>query len=292
MAAKKKITKRRIPTPVDESREERRLSVAWTGTILIVLTIAMIGLGMADLEAMTERSIRPGWNWVAVLILMFAFVVVLGVGLNGRLLGILINERMLMSLSRFQMVIWTLLVLSAYFVIALVRIRHPEVANPLEVAIPWEVWSLVGISTASLVGTPFIYGFQKHKKPVNREDVFKKAGKALNVKPDYIEKNKQGILYGNEHPSEAAFTDMFEGDEVQNAAYIDVGKLQMFFFTVIVAVTFAAQVFQLISSADLTAEGIALPTVHEGLLTLMGISNAGYLANKGVDHTKAKPART
>ncbi len=131
MAAKKKITKKKIPTPVDESREERRLSVAWTGTILIVLTIAMIGLGMADLEAMTERSIHPGWNWVAVLILMFAFVVVLGVGLNGRLLGILINEQMLMSLSRFQMVIWTLLVLSAYFVIALVRIRHGDVANPL-----------------------------------------------------------------------------------------------------------------------------------------------------------------
>ncbi len=142
------------------------------------------------------------------------------------------------------------------------------------------------------MGTPFIYGFKKHKKPVDREDVFKKAGKALNVKPEDIEKNKQGILYGNEDPSEAAFTDMFEGDEIQNAAYIDVGKLQMFFFTVIVAVTFAAQVFQLISSADLTAEGIALPTVHEGLLTLMGISNAGYLANKGVDRTKAKPART
>ncbi len=102
-----------------------------------------------------------------------------------------------------------------------------------------------------------------------------------------MEENKQGILYGNKDPSEARITDMFEGDELGNAFYVDVGKLQMFFFTLIVAVTFAAQVFQLVLTKELTAD-ISLPTVHEGLLALMGIRNADYLANKGVDHTKVK----
>ncbi len=277
MAAEKKS-----PNKPTEADRERALPAAWAGTILILLIIAMIWFGMA---------IRPGWNWVAVLVAMVAFVVVLGVATNGRLLGILINERMLMSLSRFQMVLWTLLVLSAYFAIALVRIKDGTVANPLIIAIPVEIWSLIGISTAALVGTPFIYSFKKKKKPVNRDDVFKKTAKSLGI-GDFkdVENNKHGILYGNKDLSEAAFTDMFEGDELQNTAYVDVGKLQMFFFTVIVGVTFAAQVFQLISGTDLTADNVALPTVHEGLLALMGISNAGYLANKGVDYTKAKAA--
>jgi len=55
--------------------------------------------------------------WLVTAARLIAFVVLLGQLINQRPLGILIGERNLMSLSRFQMVLWTIIVLSAYIVI-------------------------------------------------------------------------------------------------------------------------------------------------------------------------------
>lgn len=49
-----------------------------------------------------------------------------------------------------------------------------------------------------------------------------------------------GQIIGNAQPALAQWSDMFTGDETSNGAHVDLAKLQMFFFTVIVALSYFA----------------------------------------------------
>ena len=129
-------------------------------------------------------------------------------------MGILINERKLMSLSRFQMALWTLMILSAYFTMAVGRIKA-GVPNPLAIEIDPQLWAVLGISTASLIGSPLISSVKKGKEPAQATELTDRVGKAFDEAPAVVEKNREGVLYGNENTSDAAFTDMqrqHEGD--------------------------------------------------------------------------------
>jgi len=84
---------------------------------------------------------------------------------------------------------------------------------------------------------------------------------------------------------------MFQGDELANAQLVDVAKLQLFFFTIIVAIAYGTQLYQLIAYGDLDLPGIRLPVLQDGLLALMGVSHAGYLGAKGIDQTPAAAPR-
>jgi hypothetical protein len=61
----------------------------------------------------------------------------------------------------------------------------------------------------------------------------------------------------------------------------------MFFFTVIVASVYAVQLYQLIANNVLT-DDVSLPSVNQGLLALLGVSNIGYLGSKGITQTPTK----
>ena len=92
------------------------------------------------------------------------FTFVCGQGVTGRWMGALIDERNVMSLSRFQMVAWTLLILSAYLTAALANIATGQ-AHPLAINLPQELWVLLGIGTASLVGSPLLLNAKMTKTP-------------------------------------------------------------------------------------------------------------------------------
>src|SRR5262249_26045592 len=66
--------------------------------------------------------LEPARGWLLVGATMTLYLLFLGRWIVGRPLGVLINERNLMSLSRFQMIAWTVLLLSAFVVIALKRL--------------------------------------------------------------------------------------------------------------------------------------------------------------------------
>src|SRR5262249_25290782 len=141
---------------------------------------------------------------------------------------------------------------------------------------------LMGISTTSLVGTPLIHSSKKNKDPKPEE--MDKTASALNEDKATIAANKQGVLYANSDITEASFTDIFQGDEVGNTAFIDLAKTQMFFFTVVAALSYAVVLFVAIKTKA-PAELSAFPELSEGLIAILGISHAGYLVNKTTDHT-------
>ena len=95
---------------------------------------------------------------------MAAIMAIVGLYVLGRPAGVLINERNLMSLSRLQMVVWSIIVLSAYFTMVVARIRLCD-PNPLSIQIDWHLLALMGISTTSLLGAPLIQSTKTTKQP-------------------------------------------------------------------------------------------------------------------------------
>lgn len=72
-----------------------------------------------------------------------------------------------------------------------------------------------------------------------------KAASLLNEPAAAIQANSQGKLYSNAKMSDASLMDMFQGDKVGDTAYVDVSKLQMFYFTVIAILAYAYAVYRL-----------------------------------------------
>src|SRR5260221_9330682 len=107
--------------------------------------------------------VLPLVAWAIVAVSMIAFMLILGGLVTKHPFGILVNERNLMSLSRFQMVLWTVIILSAYLVIVIGRIRNgtPDAVN---VVIDWHLLALLGISTTSLIGSPLIGGAKANQE--------------------------------------------------------------------------------------------------------------------------------
>jgi hypothetical protein len=104
------------------------------------------------------------------------------------------------------------------------------------------------------------------------------------------DKKKEGLLKINESPQQANLVDLFQGDEIGNYQLIDLSKVQMFFFTVAILLTYGVALGGLLknSAAVLAPFGVNLPLFSAELNALLAISHAGYLTVKSVDHTKTK----
>jgi len=271
----------------------------------------------------------PKRSWLIVMALLWAFFLLLGLIISKRPLGILVNEQNVMSLSRFQTVLWTIIVISAFLVIGIARIKNgvladeegSQLADPLNITIGNQLLALLGISAAALVGSPLVAATKKAKtadpnaiqatademiRTGNVPDSAKSApsaaaapagaesfatAPAAPAAPDRtqlaaeIRSNASGTLYKNPSVSDASFTDIFEGNEIGNAAHVDLGKVQMFFFTVIVAIAYVAALWDVFSQGAIYDANFAFPVLSDGMVALLGISNASYLTAKGVNHT-------
>ncbi len=254
-----------------------------SGWVLVGLIVMLVGMTVAAIVAPAP------WNWIIVAALMVVFLIVIGLKTAGRVAGVLINERKLMSLSRFQTVLWTIIILSAYFTIAVARIFVKNISDPLNISLDWHLWALMGISITSLVGTPLIQATKKQNAPT--DNATQKAANAVNEgKKEEVDMYREGILYGNPDVTDARITDMFEGDEVGNTQFLDLSKVQMFFFTVIAALSYVVILFNMIASTN-PANITSFPVLPDGLIAILGISHAGYLTNKAVDHTPIRDDR-
>jgi hypothetical protein len=241
--------------------------------VLSSATLAGIAIGIVVvifIAGFVLREIILGY-WILTAILMIFFLGTIGKAVNGRWTGILIDESNVMRLSRFQIVIWTVIILSAFLAIATTRIYAGD-PDPLAITIDWRLWALLGISSTSLVGTPLI--LDDKKKKTLKQDVLDS-----NV---YPLANREGIVFKNQQDRDAKFTDLFEGDESGNEKHIDMSKVQMFFFTIIAALSYIVLLFNLFLSGTMLK---GLPSLPEGLIAILAISHGTYLTYKMVDHT-------
>ena len=69
-----------------------------------------------------------------------------------------------------------------------------------------------------------------------------------------------------------ALSQLFTGEEVGDFHTVDLSKVQMFFFTIVVAVAY----IQVLIGNDWSSTH-AFPALSQGIVILIGISHAGYL---------------
>ncbi len=227
--------------------------------VFFIVVIALVGV-------FAPTSMRLA-VWIGTLILLSLFLLVLGRGITGQWLGFLIDNRNKMSLSRFQLGLWLLPIGSAFLVAALTNLHivmFNTPLNALSITIPSELLALFGVSAASLAG----------------------ASTILNAK-----KNAQQQVDQNQSREEAEWYDMFKGDDEANANYLDLSKVQMFFFTIILVLIYGVALGTMFMGVGdgvnrTTLAITAFPTLSATMVTLLGISQAGYLAYKAVPRRK------
>ena len=261
----------------------------WPTTVIAIFITAIYCVGRS-----AQLSARQSWMFI--LLLLVGLFLYLGATISKRPLGILIGSRNVMSLSRFQIVAWSLVVLSAFLTIAFRRIMGGA-SDPLNIPMDTQLWALMGISTASLVGTPLI--LQNKATQNAHPDEVQSAAKNLGESVSDVDSNREGKLYANASIKDARLTDMFEGDEIGNTAFVDIAKVQMFLFTMIIIVAYCYQVYSTLGQTLFDDHGKALlgldgkrlidtlgmPALSAGIVALLGISHAGYLTSKTADHT-------
>ena len=144
------------------SNEARATNPNWQlyhsiGIPVLILAILLCGLLIpASLMFLT---------WGLILVFMALLTMMFGHGITGRFwLGWLVNEQFRMSLSRLQMALWTLVVLSGFLTAALANLAAGYIEEAVAIAIPPELWLTLGISTTSLVGSGLILTEKKKKK--------------------------------------------------------------------------------------------------------------------------------
>ena len=232
-------------------------------------------------------------SWIAVMVALTLFVVIAGHGITGVWRGAFIDSRNKMSLSRLQMFTWTVLIVSAFGCIAIARtLENP--ADALDLAVPATIWLLMGISTSSLIGSPLIKDAkQRAPRPDDASETLRRQGLTLREEDEpELERERsasrsrpsqqvrlEGRIVSNVDPLQARWSDLFTSEEVSNVTYLDLGKIQLFFFTVLVVLAYGVAVGGSLRGAGVPA---ALPDVGDGMVTLLGISHAGYLSAKAV----------
>ena len=228
-----------------------------------VLTTLLILFGLIIVGLFVPTSLRL-WTWIAILLLLALFVIVVGQGITGRWLGVLIDDRHKMSLSRFQLVLWSVLLISAFLATALTNLHLAKIpTQALNFNIPSEILAILGISATSLTGAPLILNAFKPK--------------------DQIDKNGPGTDDPSGQPS---WFDMFKGDDTSNADYLDFGKTQLFYFTIILVLVYGialGNMFMMVDSKHPTPI-LTFPPVNAQIVWLLGISHAGYLGYKVAPH--------
>src|SRR5262249_10303913 len=148
--------------------------------------------------------------------------------------------------SRFQLVLWTTLVVSAVITEGIVNTLW-KVPDPLSLSIPKELWVLLGLSSATAVAAPIVLGAKDgtlQTKPVNRH----------------------------------AWRDMFYGDDTGNADQVDFSKIQQFFFTVVLVVIYAIEIGAVLlkpgappNTTPALSARLFFPALDAGFLGLMAV---------------------
>jgi hypothetical protein len=243
--------------------------------------------------------LRPLWAWIAIMILLAAFIVLVGHHIVGLWRGAFIDDRNKISLSRFQTVLWTVLVLGGFLAAALFNVRGRQPA-PLGIVLPSQLWGLLGISVTALVGSSLIKGDKSTKSVADENEASAKLGtdvrrlgtSNLLVAPaDSANPTNtdtvvaRGVLTVNTEPTQSSWSDMFQAEEVGSAGHLDLAKIQMFYFTIILVLAYAAAMATIFAHA--TGKIGEFPALDNSTVALLGISQAAYLVGKNVSQTAA-----
>ncbi|MER9006354.1 hypothetical protein NKI15_22270 [Mesorhizobium sp. M0862] len=219
------------------------------------------------------------WAWAITAVTFAALLAYVGNAFKQRLDGIFIDDRNRISLARFQLVLWTVLLVSALMTAGLSNAALGDV-TPLAIKVPPEVWALLGIGAFSFVTAPvLVESRKKDKKPtaalVERVEATVKAEDAL-TKTVKLDNN----VPSKEEAPEARWMDIVRGDTTAGYAQIDVSKVQQLAFTILLVSIYAGALSDKMIVDSKLPFIKDFPTIDQGFVALLGLSHAAYLAYK------------
>lgn len=248
--------------------------------ILAMLAIVAGAFANVFLVAGGGSSKLAAWLiTVAMIVLLCACI---GRAISARWDGVLIDSRNRISLSRLQMVGWTLVVLSAVITAGASNLALDRGTEALVISIPNELLLAMGISAASLAATPAL----------------------LTLKGD--DRSGKTRAAGHANPDEASWLDVFRGDEQSDKNVPDLSKIQQFLITLALVGVYAVAIGNMLANGPtppvppvppLPAGTFwTLPPLNANFVWLLGISHAGYLsykaASKPGNDAPPKPRRS
>jgi hypothetical protein len=208
------------------------------------------------------------WAWGLSALVIVALAAVLGWAVRpvGGPLGIFIDHRGRFSLTHFQLICWSIVILSLISGVFWGRLVN-DVEQPLSFGIPDEVLGLLGITIGSSVATT----------------VAKTA-------KDSMAAPRIAASSAADRPRLAQIFFLEEGQYADQV--VDVTKFQNFVITLVLLVAYVALAIDTIQDAESARNVTALPGFSGTFLTLLGISHAAYVAGKLPNQSGAAPGLT
>ena len=201
---------------------------------------------------------------------LLGITVALGVVITSRPFGVLIDSRSRYSLTHFQIVLWTVVILSLISGVFFGRWAG-RVAEPLEFSIPLDVLALMGISLGSTVLTTAVKSANDNRRP---HSVAASMDVATGMKP-------RGATAAGEVADEwkPKFSQVFLLEEGSYAdKVVDIAKYQQFIITLVLVAAYVGLAIQAVGAApDAVTQ---LPTLGSTFLILLGASHGAYIAGK------------
>ncbi len=170
-----------------------------------------------------------------------------------------------------------------------------EPIDPLGVQVPKELWIVMGIAVTSLVGTPLLLTTKQDKSPPQdavtamKTRLTGQSTATVTAASDDASTpagclDNSGLLMVRKCPECAEWRDLFRGEEVADAATMDLSKLQMFYLTMVLALSYVVAI--MLSMAKPGPVG-SLPPLSTSAVALLAISHTAYLTAKGLPSPKS-----
>lgn len=232
---------------------------------------------------------------IVAMAVVLGIAVVVGLSKGKGAFGALVDGRGKYSLARLQILLWTALIIGGYFGIA-----FPE----RFVKIPNEVLGLLGVTLGSTVVSTAIKANkmltgqtadEEQRSRAIAESAQNELLRLLGVEsPESLSSDEKSALLASlsdgeltelnrqvEAKRKPSWLDIFSQEEKGKEHLVDIGKLQMFAWTMAALVIYGAM---LVGKLALPLEEVKklteLPNVTGTILALMGISQAAYLGMK------------
>lgn len=255
-----------------------------TVLLMLLLLVAAVlanlvgrGAGLASYWGGTRES-----TWVLTIGLFSVAVIVAGYSIKKRWDGAFIDSDNRISLSRFQIVLWTVLLMGSLFTAALTNVAAPgDPGQALDIKIPPQVWALLGLGALTAVAAPAIKDGRRTAGGQGGAELFddekKQIVETITKDQKLISKPTfKGQVLVKKEPRDARWLDLIQGD-YEGSIYLDTSKLQQISFTVLLVTAYGSAVWAKMAAAGRIDE---LPSVAEGFVALLTISHVAYLADK------------
>lgn len=262
-------------------RHQARLAGWMSGGTLLLVGAAAACVWGADLQ-LAGGALGYRAQYLTVVALVLAWMMLLGWAFNRRAEGLLIDGRNRISLSRLQLFIWLVIVGCAFAVQAAHNFRIGD-PDPSDIVVPLQIGLVMGAATTSFVAAPAILSLKARAKPSQNElrQAHRLARDGASLHPN------SGRLYSRRAGEWARWSDLFRGEELENAGSADPAKVQQFLVTFMLATIYVAALWRDFAGPIAETPLKTLPGLSEGGLILLGVSHAAYLGAKAVPQTPA-----